>query len=304
MQHPNILEFKQFRYAGAATVVIALAVAVYLAAYQDGGAHGGTLLGYLFGTLAAIIVAGQIVYGIRRRITPKLTELRRPASPSPTAENRRRQANPAQRQGAALQGWLSAHVYVGIAGLVLATLHTGFQTGWNVHTLAYVLMVAVAASGIYGVYAYLRFPRLMTANMGGMDTLETILLKIEDLDKLASIKSLQFSDDICEIVHKAREETRIGGNVFQQLIPHRASCPTAQAVRKLHAMGKGLKGEQLKSFNELYSVMVHKETLVTRARNEVMFRARLELWLYFHAPLALALATALIAHIVSIFFYW
>ena len=40
----------------------------------------------------------------------------------------------------------------------MATLHAAFQVGWNVHTLAYVLMLLVIASGIYGVVNYARLP--------------------------------------------------------------------------------------------------------------------------------------------------
>ena len=42
-----------------------------------------------------------------------------------------------------LKAWTSAHVYLGLALIVIATLHTGFQFGWNVHTVAYVLMMLV-----------------------------------------------------------------------------------------------------------------------------------------------------------------
>ena len=38
--------------------------------------------------------------------------------------------------------------------IVIATLHTGFQFGWNVHTLAYVLMMLVILSGMFGIAAY------------------------------------------------------------------------------------------------------------------------------------------------------
>ena len=37
-----------------------------------------------------------------------------------------------------LKAWTSAHVYLGLALIVIGTLHTGFQFGWNVHTVAYV----------------------------------------------------------------------------------------------------------------------------------------------------------------------
>lgn len=305
MQRPNLLAFENYRYLKAASLLMALALIAYFVNQPDTGAYGGTLLGYLYGILATIIIAVQVMYGLRKRMTPKLATLRQFNNLS-LSENGPQTRKPSWgwHHGEALQGWLSAHVYFGSALIVLATLHTGFQFGWDVHTLAYTLMMAVVICGFYGIYAYLRFPKLMTDNMGGVDTLDTLLLKIEDLDKLASIKSLQFSDEICAIVLKSRQGTLIGGNIFQQLTAYRRNCPTAKAIQRLHILGKGLKGDQLKSFNDLYAVLVHKETLVTRARKEIMFKARLEFWLYLHVPLSIAFITTLLAHIVAIFFYW
>jgi hypothetical protein len=50
--------------------------------------------------------------------------------------------------------------------------------------------------------------------------------------------------------------------------------------------------------------MARKEELVARARRAVALKARLDLWLYIHVPLSIALLGALAAHIVSVFFYW
>jgi hypothetical protein len=50
--------------------------------------------------------------------------------------------------------------------------------------------------------------------------------------------------------------------------------------------------------------MAHKEAAVIRARRDVMFKARLDLWLYIHAPLSIAFLVALLTHIFAIFFYW
>jgi len=68
-------------------------------------------------------------------------------------------------------------VYLGASLLVIATLHAAFQVGWNVHTLAYALMVVVILSGFYGVYAYLRYPPRITDTLGE-HTLDTLLLGI------------------------------------------------------------------------------------------------------------------------------
>ena len=305
MQRSTLLEFDHYRYLKIAGLLITLSIMAYLVDRPATGAYGGTWLGYLFGILSLLIAIEQVLYGIRKRLPSKFTERRKfPSIPSTQSNRRVHKADWGRHHGTALKGQLSAHVYFGIVLVVLATLHTGFQFGWDVHTLAYALMITVVITGFYGVYAYLRLPYLMTRNMGGMDTTDTLLVKIEDLNKLASIKSLQFSDEICSIVLKACQETLIGGNVFQQLTAYRRNCPTVKAVQQLHALGKGFKDDQLKSFNDLYATLVHKETLVTRARQEIMYKARLEFWLYLHVPLSIAFLTALIVHIVTIFFYW
>lgn len=54
-----------------------------------------------------------------------------------------------RRWGPGVAGWLSAHVYLGTALIVVATLHTGFEFGWSVHTLAYALTLAVVLSGFW-----------------------------------------------------------------------------------------------------------------------------------------------------------
>lgn len=74
-------------------------------------------------------------------------------------------------------------------------------------------------------------------------------------------------------------------------------------MQQLGELGRNLKDEKLKSFNDLYKIMAHKNRLITRAWNDVMFRARLEFWLYLHAPLSIALLSALVVHIVAILYY-
>lgn len=308
MQHSTLLEYKNYRYFKIVSLLMISAVLAYLFDQPEMGAYGGSWLGYMFGILSTLIVVVLTLYGVRKRLPSMRTERRNllnASSPQQDApERRKRPANWPRHHGATLQGWLSAHTYLGVALIVLATLHTGFQFGWNVHTLAYALMMIVIISGCYGIYAYLRMPRLMTANMDGINTFDALLLEIDNLDKQASVKSLQFSDDICAIVRKARQETLIGGNFFRQLTAYQRNCPTAKAVQQLQVLGKSLKYDQLKSFDDLFLIMAHKETLVRRARRNVMYRARLEFWLYLHAPLSIAFLTALIAHIIAIFFYW
>jgi hypothetical protein len=276
MQRLTILEYKNFRYLRVMLLLAGLAIAAYVFHRPPIDPNGGTWLGYTLGIVSAGIVCLLLWLGVRKR----------------------------QYRGAGvLQGWLSAHVYLGMSLIVLATLHTGFQFGWNVHTLAYFLLMSVIANGFYGLYAYLRFPRTLTENLGE-DNLDTLLLKIAELDEMARLNALQLPDEINHIVYKARQDTRIGGNIFEQFSGRQKDCPTSAAVRELQNLGRNLKGTQPKLHRELYSIMLRKETLVARARKDVMLRARLGLWLYIHVPLSIALVAALIAHVVSILFYW
>jgi len=308
MQRNTLLGYMNYRYFKAVSLLMIFAVVAYLLDRPVTGAYGGTWLGYLLGILSTLIVTVLALYGVRKHLPFIRTERRslsNVSSPQQNTSDRRiHEANWLRHHGTTLQGWLSAHIYMGAALIVLTTLHTGFQFGWNVHTLPYVLLMIVIISGCYGIYAYLRFPRLMTDNMGGMDTFDSLLLEIGNLDKQASVKSLQFSDDICALVHKTVQGTRIGGNFFQQLTAYQRNCPTTQAVKQLQVLGKSLQYDQLKSFDDLYSVVAHKETLVKRARRDVMYRARMEFWLYLHAPFSIAFLAALVAHIVAIFYYW
>jgi len=47
-----------------------------------------------------------------------------------------------------------------------------------------------------------------------------------------------------------------------------------------------------------------KAQLLTRARRDVSYKAMMDLWLYIHVPLSFALLAALLAHVLSVFFYW
>ena len=50
--------------------------------------------------------------------------------------------------------------------------------------------------------------------------------------------------------------------------------------------------------------MTRKSALIDRVRRHLRYRALLEVWLYGHVPLSFALLAALIAHVVSVFYFW
>jgi len=276
MQHSNIFDYKKYRYFKLAVLAIVIAGLAYMLFEPAVGHYGGSWLGYGLGSASAAMVFWMAWYGIRKR---------------------------RYRSRGSTQGWLSAHIYLGTAMTVLATLHSGFHFGINIHTLTYALLLVVVVSGFFGNYAYMIYPRLMTENMGE-DSLDGLLLRIAEADKLARKIALLMPDEINNTVARACRETYIGIGLFEQLRGFQPNCPSAMAVQQLTLLGHHLSPEQRKPHRELYSIMVRRQSLVKRARQDLMYRARLGFWLYFHVPFTFALLVAMVAHVVAVFFYW
>ena len=277
MRHYSILEYARFRWFKGAILLCAVASAVYLWHEPPIKPYGGTWLGYTLGTLGALLILWLLWYGVRKR-------------------------RYGSRVGT-VQGWLSAHVYLGTALIVVVTLHTGFELGWNVHTLAYVLMLLVIVSGFYGVFVYLRVPRAMTENLGE-DTLQALMLRIADLDREMHDRALSLPDALVGLVDRSVKETRLGGG-FRRIVSGRdPQCPTAAAVRDWSRYAKSLTGEAARLDKEVYGLLLQKQQLLERARRDLKHKAVLDLWLYLHVPLAFMLLAALAAHVISVFIYW
>ena len=277
VRHYSILEYARFRWLWAALLLSAACAVAYLWHDPPLKPYGGTWLGYTLGTVGALLILWLLWYGVRKR---------RYRSTVGT-----------------VQGWLSAHVYLGTALVVVVTLHTGFELGWNVHTLAYVLMLAVVASGIYGVIVYLRVPRAMTENLGE-DSLPAITLRIADLDREIREEALSLPDNLIALVDRSVKGTRLGGSFMRLMSGRDPSCPTAAAVHQWPQLSKSLTGASARLDKEVYSLLLQKNQLLERARRDLRHKAVLDFWLYIHVPLAFMLLAALAAHVISVFIYW
>ena len=68
--------------------------------------------------------------------------------------------------------------------------------------------------------------------------------------------------------------------------------------------GATLTEEQSKVLGHLVAEMTRIVVLNDRVRSDIRFRALLQVWLYVHVPLSFALLAALIAHVISVFYFW
>lgn len=294
--HFSILEFKQGRYLKLAILLCLAAIGAYgwyepLTLYLKTlypslptvypKPYGGTWLGYTLGTIGALIILWLMLLGIRKR-------------------------SYASRVGS-VQGWTSAHVYLGASLIIIATLHCGFEFGWNIHTLAYVLMVLVIASGFFGVYAYLHYPQYATANLSG-ETLSTLLLKVSDSERKCEEIALDLPDQVntllADAFKRTLESSALGGSFRRQLAGADRTHPMRVARDQLLAMSSQFSGPQVLVHQRLVTELTRIVTLTDRVRRDLQLRALMQFWLYFHVPLSFSLLAALIAHIISVFYFW
>jgi hypothetical protein len=276
MKQPSLLAYRHFRYFKLALLLSLLCLVAYLWHEPSPKPSGGTWLGYTLGSVGALLILWLTAYGIRKRSYRSTL--------------------------GTVKGWLSAHVYLGTALVLVATLHTGFEFGWNVHTLAYALTLGVVLSGFWGLFFYLRNPDRMNAALQG-ETLEQHLLAITSLDNDCRNLAMNHLDHVNKALLESLEAP-LFESYWQQLAGRPRHCRTAAVVQLLDGSVDGLSGEQARVNAEVYRLQLQKLARMDRLRRYLSHKAWLDVWLTLHVPLAIALLAALIAHIVSVFYFW
>ena len=274
--HESFLIYRGLKFLWLAIILIFACIVLYILHNPLGEPNGGSWLGYTLGCISAALVIWLAWFGIRKR----------------------QYALSATK----LKVWLSAHIYLGLALVIIATLHSGFQIGWNIHSVAYVLMLLTVLSGVFGVYIYVRYPKLMTRNRAGL-SMEEMMGKISELDQNLLREGQQLPEEVNTALLKAARETYIGGNIIEKLSPKRILCPTTEARNLIETKFADMSLND-QSISKVIALLAKKTKLLRRARRDVQIKVILRIWLFFHIPLAIGLLGALFSHILAVFFYW
>lgn len=266
-RHEGFLRHARFKWAIVAALVSLLAIAGYALLDVQPHPGGGTWYGYTLGIVGTLLILWLTALGVRKRnITPDKWSLK---------------------------AWTSAHVYLGLSLIVIGTLHTGFQFGWNIHTLAYALMMLVILSGLLGVALYATLPRAMSRNRGEV-TQTQMLGSIEAIDRQLALAAQPFGAADAAAIRQSLEHSTIGGGVVSRLTGIHLRCGNRAALKTLADRPDML---------PMIGLLVRKDALIAQARRHARIKGWLEAWLYVHVPATIALIAALTAHIVSVFFY-
>lgn len=292
----SILKYSNKRYLWVSLAIIVVTGLAYWFHDPQEPPNGGTALGYTLGVVATVIILWLTWFGIRKR-------------------------SYSSKQGT-VQGWLSAHVYIGVVLLFVALLHSGFQYGPNVHTLALVLMILVIASGLFGVYVYMKYPTRLSHVRGGANRSE-LIDELNDIDSRSMRVASELDPQFHEVVASGIRRTQLGGSILgrlrgqdrsQIMLPQSSDGQRSSVVANAgqEAVLDWLAEQQSRSSDaslagtiaELSALLRNKRKLLKQINEDLRLQATLEIWLFIHVPLSAALLVALAVHIVTVFLYW
>ncbi|MBC7987147.1 MAG: hypothetical protein H7X93_10855 [Sphingomonadaceae bacterium] len=275
-RHESFLRYRGLFWAKLASVVALLAVVSYLLVDVEPRHNGGSWYGYALGTIGALLILWLTLLGVRKRaMTPGRWSLK---------------------------AWTSAHVYLGISLIFIATLHTGFQLGWNVHTLAWALMLLVILSGLFGITVYGFLPRYLSDNRDET-TEEQMLATVGELDRQLREAAQPLDTRHAAIVQRALDEEVAWASVRRRLFGTRFLGTSADSLAEIRRETLLLRAPD-PHLDRVEALLARKVAALQRIRSHMRVRALLEAWLYVHVPMTFATIAALSAHIVSVFFYW
>lgn len=237
----------------------------------------GNLWGIAYGTLAALLMVGVALLGIRRRAM-KLA---------------------AKRPLGAVKGWLQFHLYGGTLSLLLTGMHTGFSVPSGLLELwLWILTLWVTISGLFGVVIQKTIPRVLCTGLG----VEVVYERIPDLVREIQERAKNIVADCTEPV---RDFYRRNMAAILTLPQFRM----AEAVK----MAGGLQ-MHLRQFDYLRRVLSTDEQ-ERLAQLHRLYKTKLEIdvhytlqtvlrvWLYSHVPASLILLALLGLHLWGVWVY-
>lgn len=268
--HESFLAHRSFRWAKIAGALSLLVVLAYVLIDVEPRHNGGTWFGYTLGTIGVLLILWLSLLGVRKR---NMTEGRW-----------------------SLKAWTSAHVYLGLALIVIGTLHTGLQLGWNVHTLAWALMMLVIVSGIYGITVYATLPASLSSNRKEM-TRGQMVEALAALDRQLEEAAQPLQREESDRVIAALDQDVFRAGTWARLTGSYRNCATTRALKAFDPPG----GE---AEQRVHSLLSRRKAQLDQIRKQMRLRALLEVWLFIHIPATIALIAALTAHVISVFYYW
>lgn len=189
-----------------------------------------------------------------------------------------------------LRGWLELHLFCGIVGPVLVTMHTSFKFN-GIVSAAYWSMVIVMLSGFVGRYLYVRIPRSIRGTELTRSDLEarSESLKVEIAESAESM-------DVLRLVHAFEEDSVPDAADVSMLGVFVGDLGFSRRRRGLlHDLEKaGLRPDLA---HRVVDLTAERATILRRVAYLQKTKTLFGLWHVLHLPLVYLLLVIVAAHV-------
>lgn len=191
-----------------------------------------------------------------------------------------------------LRIWLDVHIFFGIMGPLLITLHTALKFN-GIVSISYFSMVLVALSGVFGRYIYMQIPRDPAGHTLSLAQIH------ERMDKLE--EDLQRDDRVAKGAREAiKKFARPGGEQRRGLSVFFTSLGQDVTMRfRLRGLKKKMRrmGVDVRSTQEIASLC--RESLLLQRRIAALdtMQRLFHYWHVFHRPFAYIMLIIMVLHV-------
>jgi len=191
-----------------------------------------------------------------------------------------------------LSRWLDIHIYFGVMGPLLVTLHTAMKFHGLV-SISYFSMLVVAFSGVFGRYIYMQIPR---DPRGHARSLEDVQKRVGEINKIV-VEEYRAPQHIVDILSAFTAPPAKGsgiGAVFRSVF---GDVTTRIRGRRLRREIKRHGGIPHGEVGRL--VALAREQLVLQRKITFLdsMTATLHYWHVFHRPFAYVMLTIMVIHV-------
>jgi hypothetical protein len=258
-------------------VLLAATVAAFVwSLKRESFAHGGSLIGLIFGTAGYLLILLLAYYGIRKRSY--------------------------RSRFGTMEQWLQSHIYLGILVLVLLVLHTGGRFNDKVAVTTLILVAVVVLSGIAGAIFFVTVPRLLTEVESNL-TVEEISTQLNQLARNMARLASGRSQPFVRIYDGLMKESMPGWLAGWRLLLSRMRRGGQQSVadwsKLLALVGK----EEQEPLRQMLVFSRQRKELLIRLMYQQRYKNILEFWLYIHVPVTIAVLVFGTVHVVAVFYY-
>lgn len=256
--------------AGGLLVALVASYVAYVSA--AGTAHGGSFWGLGYGIAASALVLLLTAFGWRKRAY--------------------------RSKLGTLEGWLQAHVYLGVLVLLVALFHSGFRFEDRVATAALATMAAVVVSGLVGAAFYTVYPRLLTevqSNLSTAEISERLNRLAASMARLVAGRSRAFEGVYREVASSGAPRGLAGWRLLFGRMP-------GESEGWSRLLGR-VPPEEQEALRQLLVLARQHRELHLRLAYQERYKNLLDVWLWVHLPLTVLLLVLIVAHVVAALYF-